>query len=366
MGNIPAACDAYEKALAWAPEIPMVHLNLARLRRFTADDPRLAALEKLAEDASSLNENARIPLHFALGKALADIKENERSFRHLLAGNRLKRGKVSYDEKKTLAAFDHIRDLFTPGLMQAKRGGGDPSSAPVFIVGMPRSGSSLLEQILSSHSRVSAPARSTHCKGAVAKPRCRARHLKIVSEMVSTVRGRAPTRAGTISTASRPWRRVPIGSSTDADEFLMSADPSSVAGARIIHARRDRSIAACPVSVDVRGRTVAHYDLAELGRYYNAYAGLMRHWEAVLPDGVMLDVRYEDVVDDIEGQARRVIAHCGLEWEEQCLAFHQTKRPVRTASVTQVRRPIYRDSVGRWRPDEALLEPLLEALEIAR
>jgi hypothetical protein len=92
----------------------------------------------------------------------------------------------------------------------------------------------------------------------------------------------------------------------------------------------------------------------------------MRHWEEVLPDGVMLDVRYEDVVDDIEGQARRVIAHCGLEWEEQCLAFHQTKRPVRTASVTQVRRPIYRDSVGRWRPDKALLEPLLEALDIAR
>jgi hypothetical protein len=136
--------------------------------------------------------------------------------------------------------------------------------------------------------------------------------------------------------------------------------------ARIIHARRDPvdSCLSCfgLLFADEQSHT---YDLAELGRYYSAYAGLMRHWEEVLPDGVMLDVRYEDVVDDIEGQARRVIAHCGLEWEEQCLAFHQTKRPVRTASVTQVRRPIYRDSVGRWRPDKALLEPLLEALDIA-
>jgi tetratricopeptide (TPR) repeat protein len=370
-GNIPAACDAYEKALAWAPRNTMVHLNLARLRRFTADDPRLAALEKLAEDASSLNENAQIALHFALGKALTDINQNERSFRHLLAGNRLKRGKVSYDEKKTLAAFDRIRDLFTAGLMQAKRGGGDPSSIPVFIVGMPRSGSSLLEQILSSHSRVFGAGEIDALQRAVV------RRLAVdpgtvrqFSEMVSTVSQDELGRLGRDYIES--VTALAPGVDRIVDKMLTNFSHVglihlALPNARIIHARRDPvdSCLSCfgLLFADEQSHT---YDLAELGRYYSAYAGLMRHWEEVLPDGVMLDVRYEDVVDDIEGQARRVIAHCGLEWEEQCLAFHQTKRPVRTASVTQVRRPIYRDSVGRWRPDKALLEPLLEALDIAR
>src|SRR5207244_11358753 len=120
MGNIPAAYDAYEKALARAPRNAMIHLNLARLRPFAVDDPRLAALERLAEDETSLPEYDRIALHFALGKALADIKQNERSFQHLLQGNRLKRRRVTYDEKRTLDAFDRIQDLFTPALMQQK------------------------------------------------------------------------------------------------------------------------------------------------------------------------------------------------------------------------------------------------------
>lgn len=108
------------------------------------------------------------------------------------------------------------------------------------------------------------------------------------------------------------------------------------------------------------------YDLAELGRYYRAYATLMDHWRSVLPEGIMLEVRYEDVVSDLEGQARRLIAHCGLEWEDRCLAFHRTQRPVHTASAAQVRQPIYRESVGRWLPYRDQLQPLLQALEIAR
>jgi tetratricopeptide (TPR) repeat protein len=370
MGNIPAAYDAYEKALAWAPQNTMIHLNLARLRRFTADDPRLAALEKLAEDASSLNENAQIALHFALGKALADIKQNERSFRHLLAGNRLKRGKVSYDEKKTLAAFDQIRDLFTPGLMQAKRGGGDPSSAPVFIVGMPRSGSSLLEQILSSHSRVFGAGEIDALQRAVARSLAVAPGtIRQFSEMVSTVSPEELRRLGRQYIDS--VAALASGADRIVDKMLTNFSHVglihlALPNARIIHARRDPVDNCLSCFELLFAEELSHtYDLAELGRYYSAYAGLMRHWEEVLPEDVMLDVRYEDVVDDIEGQARRIIAHCGLEWEEQCLAFHQTKRPVRTASVTQVRRPIYRDSVGRWRPDSALLEPLFEALEIA-
>jgi hypothetical protein len=255
--------------------------------------------------------------------------------------------------------------------MQAKRGGGDPSSIPVFIVGMPRSGSSLLEQILSSHSRVFGAGEIDALQKAVARSLAVAPGtLRSFSEMVSTVSPDELRRLG------RHYIDCVAALAPGADRIVdkMLTNFSHVGlihlalpNARIIHARRDPidSCLSCfgLLFADEQSHT---YDLAELGRYYRAYAGLMRHWEEVLPDGVMLDVRYEDVVDDIEGQARRVIAHCGLEWEEQCLAFHQTKRPVRTASVTQVRRPIYRDSVGRWRPDKVLLEPLLEALAIAR
>ena len=106
------------------------------------------------------------------------------------------------------------------------------------------------------------------------------------------------------------------------------------------------------------------YDLSDLGRYYRAYERLAQHWADVLPPGVMLEVQYEEVVDDLEGQARRIVAHCGLEWDERCLAFHEADRPVRTASVGQVRQPIYRSSVGRWEPYREHIRPLLEALEL--
>jgi tetratricopeptide (TPR) repeat protein len=369
MGNIPAARDAYEKALAWAPSNAMIHLNLARLKRFAVDDPRLMALEKLAEDASSLTENDQIALHFALGKALADIRQHERSFRHLLQGNRLKRSRAAYDEKRTLDTFDRIRDLFTPALMQAQRGAGDPSSVPVFVVGMARSGSSLLEQILSSHSRVFgageiAELQNTRGRALTVAPGT----VRRFSEMVSAVSPDELRRLGRNYVES--VTALAPGVDRIVDKMLTNFSHVglihlALPNARIIHARRDPVDSCLSCFGLLFAEELSYtYDLAELGRYYRAYERLMRHWREVLPEGVMLDVQYEDVVDDIEGQARRIIAHCGLEWEEQCLAFHQTRRPVRTASVTEVRRPIYRESVGRWRPDRALLEPLLEALQI--
>ena len=108
------------------------------------------------------------------------------------------------------------------------------------------------------------------------------------------------------------------------------------------------------------------YELGELGRYYRGYEALMAHWRRVLPAGIMLDVRYEDIVRDLEPECHRILAHCGLDWEAACLDFHRARRPVRTASLAQVRRPIYRDAIGRWRPYAALLAPLLEALGVDR
>ena len=136
--------------------------------------------------------------------------------------------------------------------------------------------------------------------------------------------------------------------------------------ARIIHIRRDpRDTALSCFSILFRGGLEYTYDLAELGRYYRGYLALMDHWREVLPEGVMLDLEYEEVVGNLEQQARRVIAHCGLEWNDACLAFYKTERTVLTASATQVRRPIYRSSIGRWRAYGDLLQPFMQALEDA-
>jgi hypothetical protein len=134
--------------------------------------------------------------------------------------------------------------------------------------------------------------------------------------------------------------------------------------ARIIHTRRDlRDTALSCFSILWPTGQDHTYDLAELGRYCRAYQALMEHWRRVLPEGAMLEVRYEDIVDNLEDQARRIVAYCGLEWDDACLAFYRTERSVRTASASQVRQPIYTSSVGRWRAHEAQLQPLLQALE---
>lgn len=367
LGHFREAYAAFAAAVARAPRNAAIHLNLASLAPFTPDDPRLAALEKLAELAPSLSESDAIAVHFALGKAHGDLQDPEQSFRHLLKGNALKRRQIVYDEEATLAGLARIPATFTPELMQGKRGCGDYSQVPIFIVGMPRSGSTLLEQILASHSRVFGAGEIDD-------------FAKVVMEM-SGASEDFPELIGSLSSddlrglGQRYVDRV----SAKAPDAMRITDKMlsnftyvglihlALPNARIIHVSRDPidTCLSCFSLLFADDHEPAYaYDLAELGRYYRAYATLMHHWQAVLPRGVMLEVRYEDVVADLERQARRLLAHCGLEWEDRCLAFHETQRPVHTASVTQVRRPIYRDSVGRWRPYQRLLQPLFDALKI--
>jgi tetratricopeptide (TPR) repeat protein len=154
LGELEEAVAAFERAIRLAPRRTDFHLALAQCKRFTADDPRLAALETLARDVIALSDDNQIALHFALGKACADLAHHQRAFAHLAAGNALKRRRTACDEAQTLSRFEELRATFTPKLMQTYRGVGEPSPVPLFVVGMPRSGTTLIEQILSSHSRV--------------------------------------------------------------------------------------------------------------------------------------------------------------------------------------------------------------------
>jgi tetratricopeptide (TPR) repeat protein len=365
LGRFREAYAAFAAAITRAPRNAAIHLNLAGLARFTIDDPRLAALERLAEFESSLGDNDRIALHFALGKAHGDLKNSERSFHHLLRGNTLKRRQIEYDEEATLASFERIRAVFTPELMRAKRGSGDYSRVPIFIVGMPRSGSTLLEQILASHCRVfGAGEIDDFPKALTSLPGVSEKFPESISNLpnddlrrlgrryIESIRAKAP---GVMRVTDKLLSNFAyVG-------LIHLALPS----ARIIHARRDPVDTCLSCFSLLFGDDQPYtYDLAELGRYYRGYEALMRHWQTVLPEGVMIEVRYEDVVANLERQARRLIADCGLEWDDRCLAFHETQRPVQTASVIQVRRPIYQDSVGRSRAYRDEIRPLLDALGI--
>jgi tetratricopeptide (TPR) repeat protein len=367
LGRFEDAARAYEKALQFAPRETMVHHNLAHLRRFTPGDSRLAPLEKLAEDIATLDAKNLIFLHFVLGKAFGDLGQYERSFRHLREGNSLKRAQLAYDEKEVLSLLQLIRTTFTREVMQQKSGGGCHSDTPVFVVGMPRSGTTLVEQILASHSKVYgagevetfdqviAKFRSQNSIGAEFPGMVSAMSLEALchlgSHYVELTKSAAPAMERIVDKLMGNFKNVGL---------IHLALPN----ARIIHVRRDPvdTCFSC-FSLLFTGDQSFTYDLGELGRYYHGYATLMEHWRSVLPHGVMIDVQYEDLVADLDGQARAIVDHCGLEWEDACLAFHKTERQVHTASAVQVRQPIYRTSVGRWRQYENFLRPLMEALK---
>src|SRR5262245_15008965 len=367
-GDLDAARDAYQKAVEVDPTRAAYHRNLANSKRFKPDDPRLAPMEGLVRNLASVPERERIDLQFALGKAYADLKQHDRSFRHLLAGNALKRSQIAYNEAEALGYMQRIHTVFDPELLRAKSGGGDSARAPVFIVGMPRSGTTLIEQIIASHPQAVGAGELfdldnvvqslVSANGSLRFPEVvvgmSGEELRQVgARYVAAVRAHAPT-AERIAD-KMPWNFHFAG-------LIHLALPN----ARIIHARRDPvdTCLSC-FSILFDGDSNRYtYDLGELGRFYRGYDSLMTHWRTVLPPGVMIEVQYEEVVAHLEEQVRRIIAHCGLEWDDDCLAFHKTRRPVRTSSVAQVRQPIYQSSVGRWRPYREHLRPLLDELGI--
>jgi tetratricopeptide (TPR) repeat protein len=366
-GQFDEAHRACERALELAPRSGRSYHQLFDSRRVVAGERHLVVAEKLAEDMASLPIEDQRELHFALGKAYGDLEQHERSFRHLLKGNALKRQEVVYNESEVLGLLDRIRTVFTAKLMHNKRGLGNPSTVPIFIVGMPRSGTTLVEQILASHPKIFGAGEIAEFSKAVtslslpngalffpeAVPALSAGQLhQLGTSYLDAVRAAAPG-------AERITDKMP------ANFRFVGLIHLALPNARIIHMHRDPvdTCLSC-FSLLFSGNLPYSYDLGELGRYYRAYETQMEHWRRVLPAGVMLEVEYEEVVADVERQARQIVAHCGLEWDDACLAFYKTQRTIRTASVTQVRQPIYRTSVGRWKPYRHLLQSLIQELGV--
>jgi Flp pilus assembly protein TadD len=368
-GRLPEAAAAFEAAIRLAPRDPSYYDNLAAVKPFAAGDRHVAALEALANDVAALSPVDQVHLHFALAKACEQTGRPQDAFEHLLTGNALKRRRMAYDEGATLSQMDRLCELIGSEFIQGRQNSGGTSPLPVFIVGMTRSGTTLIEQILASHPQVfGAGELDTLNKvtGALrgALPGCppfpdmmlhmSAEHFRAVgAAYVEKISERAP-------------RAVRITDKMTSNFLFAGLIHLALPNATIIHAVRN-PVDTC-VSCFATDFTKGHehtYDLAELGRYYRHYQTVMAHWQAVLPPGRILEVRYEDLIADVEGAARRIVAHCGLAWDGRCLDFYRTERPVRTASAAQVRKPIYDKSVGRRHQYAAFLAPLLRELELA-
>ena len=364
-GRLTEAQHAYERAIALDPGEMAYNLNLADARTYAEGDDHLASMQASLETTDGLSRTGRMRLSFALAKAYDDLGRYDEAFARLDEGNRLKRQTIGYDEPATLRAFDRIRETFDARLIDRKSQ--VRSALPVFIVGMPRSGTTLVEQILASHPAVYGGGelndfdRLIHqLPGAVGQSRFQypedasflsATDLERLGEAyVDGQRARA-------GRAERATDKMP------ANFLFLGLIHMALPNARIIHLMRDpRDTCLSCYSKLFSLEQGFSYDLPELGRYYRKYTELMAHWRTVLPPGVMLEVRYEDVVADLEGSARDLVAHCGLEWDSACLRFHETARPIRTASASQVHRPIYQRARGRWRNYESHLAPLSSAL----
>jgi tetratricopeptide (TPR) repeat protein len=328
------------------------------LKRYESSDPDIDRLEAYLRRGGTQPLLDRTTAHFALGKAYLDAGEAGRAFEHFGTGNRLKRATFQYDAAATGAWMARIAETFSAPLFERLRGAGDPSPKPIFVIGMPRSGTTLVEQILASHPQV-------HGAGELAA-------LRLVVEPVGAYpEAMALLSRERLAELGRQYleRIAPL----DARPHVVDKMPANFMYAGLIHLMlpNARIIHCCREPADTclscytklfAAEQLFSYDLGELGKFHRGYETLMSHWRALLPPDRFIDVHYEAVVDDLPRQARRLTDWLGLPWDENCLRFHETRRVIRTASLTQVRQPIYTSSKGRWRPHARFLEPLLAAL----
>ena len=367
------AITAYRRSLELEPSFGEVWWSLANLKtyRFSADD--LAAMRRqLAR--TDLAEDDRLHLEFAAGKALEDAGEYETSFRHYAQGNAIRHAQLHYSADDTHVRVQHIRKHYTRDFFAERAGAGSPARDPIFIIGLPRAGSTLIEQILSSHSQV---------EGTMELPEVTSitRMLRTQGDADSAMPYHGALAAldadALRALGERYLEHTRIQRKTAAPLFIDKMPNNfmhigliqlMLPNAKIIDARR-HPLGCCFSGFKqhfARGQSFS-YDLDDLGRYYRDYVALMAHFDAVLP-GRIHRVVYEHMVEDTEGEVRRLLEYCGLPFEESCLRFFQNARPVRTASSEQVRQPIYREGVDHWRhyapwlvPLELALGPVLES-----
>lgn len=379
-GKLDEAEAIYRTILEHKPDSISAYNAIARTKKFETYDDDMKNMEGLyktipdmdyakilqGEKEKDGHEDPKMNLAMALAKAFEAIKDYEQSFFYYKEGNRLKRKKYSYNQADDFRQFDMRRALFTPALISRFREGGFSDKTPIFIVGMPRSGTTLLEQVFHAHRDVFGAGelgfmpqlvRGKYKDMQTFEDKLRAG--KVTNETFREIGAAYIEKIREINSDSpyitdkMPHNFLQVG-------FIKLALPE----AKVIHSYRNPIDNAFAIFKQIFGNEGHQYgyDLVELGQYHNKYRELMAHWDRIFP-GEILENRYEDMVADLESQTRKVLDFCGLDWDPNCLNFHEAERAVRTASVTQVRQPIYKGSVEKWRKYEAQLQPLVRVLE---
>lgn len=365
LGDQPASLRAYRKAVRLRPDFGEVYWSMANLKIFTFEDAEVEAMEGQVED-TTLSDVTDVHFRFALGKAYEDRKDYDKAWDYYHSGNERQRALVSYDPVANSTEKDAIRSYFTRDVLSKAEGNGYADEGPIFIVGLGRSGSTLIEQILASHSQVEGT-----------------EELAVLGNLSDTISHYRPDkkRFPEVLDTFRPldWRALGLEYLDGTRRYRMTDKPIFtdklpnnfpfvgllhliLPNAKIINARR-HPLDTCLGNYKQlfgHGQNFT-YDIFDLGDYYKDYCQTMDHWNEVLP-GKVLDVHYEELVIDLEGQVARILEHCGLEFEEQCVRFHESKRAVKTASSEQVRQPIYTGALGTWRKYESHLGEWQEEL----
>ena len=366
VGRLDDAISAYRKAIELNPGMGEAYWSLANLKTFRFADDDISAMEKVVVKENG-NASDQSHLAFALGKAYEDRKNFNASFKHYKRGNGIRRIEHQYNPKKNV--YDTARQILTCNkeFFAARPGYGCPAPDPIFIVGLPRAGSTLLEQILASHSAVEGTSELTDIiatsrkLGDASRKNPKGNYPEILNEL-------SAEKYAELGQDYLDSTRIQRGDSP----FFIDKMPNNflhvglihliLPNAKIIDARR-HPMAGCFAGFKqmfAQGQTFT-YDLSDIGQYYRSYVRVMDHWDEMLP-GRVLKVQYEDVVADTETQIRRILDYIGLPFEEQCIRFYETDRAVRTPSSEQVRQPIFTDGLEQWRNYEEHLEPLKEAL----
>lgn len=366
-GDIAAAINCYQLAIEHRPDFVDAHCNLSAHKKYQSDDSDLAMLRCLAQqcqqdtaEAIKLTSTDKTRLFFCLGKALEDIGDYKEAFNNYQHANQMHYQDKPFNEEAAVTSQRLTREIFTREFVQARKGGCQVDR-PLFIVGMPRSGTTLVEQILCSHPEIYGAGEIVDFSTAMKK-------IAGTDAMLALdkLNGANLTAIGShyielLQHYGNPHQRVSNKMPTN---FLyLGLIHLALPNAKIIHVHRDPMDSCFSCYAKLFTDTMEFsYNLDILGRYYIRYRELMQHWQSVLPEHSFMTVHYEALVNDFESQAKRMIDYIDLPWDQRCLNFHTVSRSVKTASVAQVRKPIYRDSLARWQRFEQPLQPLLDML----
>ncbi len=365
MGDLDDAIRAYRASAKARPDLGEIYWSLANLKTFRFDPDEVDCMQTQL-DSGKLTDMSELHFCYSLGKYFEDQKDYPKAFEYYTQGGAIKRKSVIFDPVEYVNQSDKIIEMFTPEFFEKRASFGYSDPAPILIVGLPRSGSTLIEQILSSHSQVDGTAELSDLMILGNKTgQNRFDKLKFPESLVDIDAdniedlGKEYIERTFHHRQGAPYFTDKMPNNFPHIGFLHLILPN----AKVIDARRHPldSCFGTFKQLFAKGQPFS-YDLFEIGHYYKSYIRLMEHWDHVLP-GKVLRVQYEDNVADQENQARRMIEHCGLKWEDQVLRFYETERAVKTASSEQVRQPIYNKSVNSWKRYETELEDLILVLE---